>query len=64
MELRCVGRRHRRQGRIIVESATDNPVSDDEEMLTMLDRQMDDGNLETGNVQVGSTFSVVYIIEK
>jgi len=49
---------------IIVESASGNPVSDDEEMLTMLDKQMDDGNLETGTVQVGSTFSLVFIIEK
>lgn len=49
---------------LIVESATGNPVSDDEEMLTMLDKQMDDGNLETGTIQVGSTFSLVLIIEK
>jgi prepilin-type N-terminal cleavage/methylation domain-containing protein len=49
---------------IIVQTAAGFPVSDDVELLTMFDKQMDDGNLETGNVQVGSTNSLVYIIEK
>jgi prepilin-type N-terminal cleavage/methylation domain-containing protein len=49
---------------LIVQTAAGNPISDDAEMFLMLDKQMDDGVLETGNVQVGSTNSLVYIIEK
>jgi prepilin-type N-terminal cleavage/methylation domain-containing protein len=49
---------------IIIQSDTDNPVSDDEDLRLQIDRQMDDGVLETGNIQVGSTNSLVYIIEK
>lgn len=49
---------------IIIQSDTDNPVSDDEELRLLIDRQMDDGVLATGNIQVGSTNSLVYIIEK
>ncbi len=49
---------------IIVQTAQGNPVSDDVDQLTMIDRQMDDGNLETGLIQVGSTNSLVFIIEK
>jgi len=49
---------------IIVQTAQDNPVSDDEALFLMIDRQMDDGVLETGNIQVGSTNSLVFIIEK
>jgi prepilin-type N-terminal cleavage/methylation domain-containing protein len=49
---------------IAIVSVTDNPVNDDVDLLTMLDRQMDDGNLETGTIQVGSTNSLVFIIEK
>lgn len=40
------------------------PVSDDEALLLMIDKQMDDGNLETGLMQVGSTNSLVFIIER
>jgi prepilin-type N-terminal cleavage/methylation domain-containing protein len=49
---------------IAVLSVTGNPVNDDVDLFTMIDRQMDDGNLETGNIQVGSTNSLVLIIEK
>jgi len=49
---------------ILIESATDNPVSDDEELRLMIDKQLDDGDLNTGNIQVGSTNSFVYIIER
>jgi len=49
---------------IVVQTATGNPVSDDLELFLMIDRQMDDGVLETGNIQVGSTNSLVYVIEK
>jgi prepilin-type N-terminal cleavage/methylation domain-containing protein len=40
------------------------PVSDDEALFLMIDKQMDDGVLETGMIQVGSTNSLVFIIEK
>lgn len=50
---------------IIVQTAAGLlPVTDDEELFLMIDRQMDDGNLETGMMQVGSTNSLVYIIER
>lgn len=49
---------------IAILSVTDNPVNDDVDLMTMLDRQMDDGNLETGTIQVGATNSLVFIIEK
>jgi general secretion pathway protein G len=49
---------------IVVQTASGNPVSDDEDLFRMVDRQMDDGVLETGNIQVGSTNSLVFIIEK
>lgn len=49
---------------VLVLTANGYPVSDDEEMLTMLDKQMDDGDLTTGTIQVGSTNSLVFIIEK
>jgi len=49
---------------LIVETSSSSVVSDDVELLTMFDKQMDDGNLETGNIQVGSSNSLVYIIEK
>jgi prepilin-type N-terminal cleavage/methylation domain-containing protein len=49
---------------IVVQTASGNPVSDDEDMFLMIDRQMDDGVLDTGNIQVGSTNSLVFIIEK
>jgi prepilin-type N-terminal cleavage/methylation domain-containing protein len=40
------------------------PLSDDQALFEMIDKQMDDGNLETGVVQLGSTNSLVFIIEK
>lgn len=50
---------------LIVQTAAGlQPVSDDTDLFLMLDRQMDDGNLETGMMQVGSTNSLVYIIER
>jgi prepilin-type N-terminal cleavage/methylation domain-containing protein len=48
---------------IQTESAS-NTVSDDADLWLMIDRQLDDGDLHTGNIQVGSTNSLVYIIEK
>lgn len=49
---------------LIVQTASGNPLSDDVDLLTMLDKQMDDGDLTTGSVQTGSTNSLVFIIEK
>jgi prepilin-type N-terminal cleavage/methylation domain-containing protein len=49
---------------IVVQTASGNPVTDDEDIFLMIDRQMDDGVLETGNIQVGSTNSLVFVIEK
>jgi type II secretory pathway pseudopilin PulG len=49
---------------IIVQGDTDNPVNDDEELRLLIDKQLDDGDLHTGNIQVGSTGALVYILEK
>ena len=49
---------------IIVETSGSNLMTDDVAQLTMIDKQMDDGNLSTGNMQVGSTNTLVLIIEK
>jgi prepilin-type N-terminal cleavage/methylation domain-containing protein len=49
---------------IIIQTSATSIVSDDVEMLTMLDKQMDDGELTTGNIQTGSTNSLVFIIER
>jgi type II secretory pathway pseudopilin PulG len=49
---------------IILQSAADNPILDDLDQLEAIDKQMDDGNLTTGNIQLGSTNSLVFIIEK
>ena len=37
---------------------------DDLDQLETVDKQIDDGNLATGNLQLGSTNSLVFIIEK
>jgi prepilin-type N-terminal cleavage/methylation domain-containing protein len=49
---------------ITIEPAEGNPMSDDVALLEMVDRQMDDGNLSTGNIREGAYYSLVYIIEK
>lgn len=49
---------------LIVQTASGNPVSDDAALFEMIDGQMDDGDLNTGNIQLGSTNSLVFIIEK
>ncbi len=49
---------------IILQAAAGNPLLDDVEQLEAIDKQMDDGNLTTGNIQLGSTNSLVFIIEK
>ena len=49
---------------IIIETSGGENQTDDIELLEMIDREMDDGNLGTGNIQLGDTQSLVYIIEK
>jgi len=49
---------------ITIESATNNPMSDDLDQLQMIDDQLDDGNLNTGNVRLGSGNTLVLIIEQ
>lgn len=49
---------------IIIQADTGNPILDDLQQLETVDKQIDDGNLATGNMQLGSTNSLVYIIER
>jgi len=49
---------------IIIQAATGNSLLDDLDQLETVDKQIDDGNLATGNMQLGSTNSLVFIIEK
>jgi len=41
-----------------------NPVNDDADLRLLIDQQLDDGDITAGNIQVGSTGSLVFIIEK
>jgi prepilin-type N-terminal cleavage/methylation domain-containing protein len=49
---------------IIIQAAAGNALLDDLDQLETVDKQIDDGNLATGNLQLGSTNSLVFIIEK
>ena len=49
---------------LIVQTVGGATLTDDVDLFLMIDRQMDDGNLETGNIQVGSSNSLVFVIEK
>lgn len=49
---------------IIIQADSGNPIIDDLEQIEMIDQLIDDGNTSTGNLQLGSTNSVVYIIER
>ena len=49
---------------IIIQADSGNPIIDDLDQLEMIDQLIDDGNLATGNLQLGSTNSVVFIIER
>lgn len=49
---------------IIIESVGSEAISDDADLRDMIDREMDDGDGSSGNVRLGSTGSLVYIIEK
>jgi len=49
---------------IIIQAVSGNALLDDLDQLETVDKQIDDGNLATGNMQLGSTNSLVFIIEK
>ena len=49
---------------LIIQADSGNPIIDDLEQLERIDQLIDDGNLSTGNFQLGSTNSLVYIIER
>ncbi len=49
---------------IIIETVGGEAISDDADLRDMIDKEMDDGDGSTGNVRVGNTNSLVYIIEK
>jgi prepilin-type N-terminal cleavage/methylation domain-containing protein len=49
---------------IIIQAVTGNSLLDDLDQLETVDKQIDDGNLATGNLQLGSTNSLVFIIER
>jgi type II secretory pathway pseudopilin PulG len=49
---------------IIILAIAGHPILDDYDQLVTVDKQIDDGDLTTGNLQLGSSNSLVYIIEK
>jgi len=49
---------------ILIETGGGQAVSDDTDLREMIDKEMDDGDLDTGNVRKGDTNSLVFIIEK
>lgn len=49
---------------ILIETANGETMTDDADLVQMVDQLMDDGSLSTGVIQLGSTNSLVYIIEK
>lgn len=49
---------------LMIEDDASAPLSDDQDLRMMIDKQMDDGNLTTGNIQVGFGNSLVFILEK
>jgi len=48
---------------LVVLTANGSVLSDDAELFAMIDRTLDDGDLRTGLVQIGSTHSLVFVIE-
>jgi prepilin-type N-terminal cleavage/methylation domain-containing protein len=49
---------------ITLATANGSPVTDDLELLELVDKLIDDGDLSTGSVRLGSTNNLVYIIEQ
>ena len=48
---------------ITILGTSEFPMTGDVDLLEMIDREMDDGNLSTGNIRLGSTNALVFIIE-
>lgn len=49
---------------LTIVSAANAPMTDDLDLLERIDRMMDDGNLSTGSIRLGSTNCLVIIIEQ
>jgi len=49
---------------ITISSTSASQMTDDADLLAMIDAEMDDGDLTTGNIRLGSTNTLVYIIEQ
>ena len=49
---------------ITIVGVSANPMTEDVDLLEMIDKEMDDGNLATGNVRLGSANTLVSIIEQ
>lgn len=48
---------------ITIVSTSAHPMTDDAELVEMIDQLMDDGDLNTGNVRLGSANTLCFIIE-
>jgi hypothetical protein len=51
------------KGAITIETETGNPIDDDVELLEMVDRQVDDGHLDSGMMQ-DAPGALAYVVEK
>jgi len=49
---------------ISIVTTSDSPMTDDLDLIEMIDQQYDDGNTTTGNVQLGATNNLVFILEQ
>ncbi len=49
---------------VMIQTVGDNHMDDDVELLEMIDKQMDDGDLTSGTIQTSGAGSLVYVIEK
>lgn len=58
-----VHRGERYRAAIVLSSVAANPVSADRIQLTDLDRRIDDGSLDTGNLRLGFRNYPVYVLE-
>ncbi|MBA3848597.1 MAG: hypothetical protein C0502_01200 [Opitutus sp.] len=48
---------------IVIVTSPSAPMTDDLDLLELIDRMMDDGDLATGSIRLGSTNSLVIILE-
>jgi hypothetical protein len=48
---------------IVISTVTGQPVTEDRHQLLDLDRKIDDGNLETGNLRLGFRNYPVFVLE-